>query len=546
MPLTLPRAFLRGLAAAAFVAASQASAADLALVIANYDYQRLDDPRAAENLRPIARQLAREGFDVIETYNARTGDMAEAAAQFQRRASDADRVIILLDGHFVSTGTDAWLLSTDTRDVDQLTVASQGLSLSALAEIAGRNAAGRAVIFAGRSSELRLRGEGLRIGTQGVDLPQGVTLASGNSNRLEAAILQGLLNRDKSLNEALSQLAARGFLTDSLGFTDGGRSGPVVDVDAVTQAALDEGFWNAARAIDTEAALQLYIERYPRGRFRTQANNRITALVADRQGRWEREETNLNLSRDDRRKLQRDLTLLGYNTRGIDGIFGQGTRSAIGRWQRDRGHEVTSFLTDRQWRQISDEGDRRRAQQAQQDERAETTFWRQNGADGGEAGLRRYLERYPRGRFAEDARRELQEIEAARETEDRRAERRAWQQAQEINSVAGYRDFLNSYGNSEFANQAQARIRALQAAAEDNDNDRLRAARDEEREILNSPVTRLLVEQRLQSLGYDPGFVDGNFKDDTRDAIKRYQKDRGIDITGYVTKRTAGFLLAGR
>ncbi|MCA1788976.1 MAG: peptidoglycan-binding protein [Thioalkalivibrio sp.] len=52
----------------------------------------------------------------------------------------------------------------------------------------------------------------------------------------------------------------------------------------------------------------------------------------------------LGLDRAARREIQRRLVLLDLDTRGVDGIFGPGTRGAISNWQRIRGHAVTGFL----------------------------------------------------------------------------------------------------------------------------------------------------------------------------------------------------------
>lgn len=45
-------------------------------------------------------------------------------------------------------------------------------------------------------------------------------------------------------------------------------------------------------------------------------------------------ETELGLTRTDRLEIQRRLDMLAYNTRGIDGVFGPGSRTAIRQWQR--------------------------------------------------------------------------------------------------------------------------------------------------------------------------------------------------------------------
>lgn len=52
----------------------------------------------------------------------------------------------------------------------------------------------------------------------------------------------------------------------------------------------------------------------------------------------------LALDRAARREIQRRLVLLGFDTRGVDGVFGPGTRGAISNWQNIRGHSVTGFL----------------------------------------------------------------------------------------------------------------------------------------------------------------------------------------------------------
>ena len=58
----------------------------------------------------------------------------------------------------------------------------------------------------------------------------------------------------------------------------------------------------------------------------------------------EAREQALALNRSDRREIQRRLTLLGLNTKGVDGIFGPGTRAAISAWQERNGLRATGFI----------------------------------------------------------------------------------------------------------------------------------------------------------------------------------------------------------
>lgn len=62
------------------------------------------------------------------------------------------------------------------------------------------------------------------------------------------------------------------------------------------------------------------------------------------------EERLLSLSYDERRQVQRRLTLLGYRTYGIDGSFGRNTRQALAAWQRDEGLRASGYLTADQFR----------------------------------------------------------------------------------------------------------------------------------------------------------------------------------------------------
>lgn len=55
-------------------------------------------------------------------------------------------------------------------------------------------------------------------------------------------------------------------------------------------------------------------------------------------------ENTLELTKTDRREIQRRLSLLDYNTRGIDGVFGNGTRTAIRQWQRDSDVPSSGYL----------------------------------------------------------------------------------------------------------------------------------------------------------------------------------------------------------
>jgi len=118
----------------------------------------------------------------------------------------------------------------------------------------------------------------------------------------------------------------------------------------------------------------------------------------------------------------------------------------------------------------------------------------------------------------------------------------AWEQAAELDTVEGYEAFIKDFPNGRLAEEAQARITAMtrdpeEVAAEE------RAKAAEEALGLNRR-TRTLVEDRLTKLGLKPGKVDGEFTDETRRAIRRYQDARGMPVTGYLNQNTVVRLMA--
>ncbi|MCB2122670.1 MAG: peptidoglycan-binding protein, partial [Rhodobacteraceae bacterium] len=128
----------------------------------------------------------------------------------------------------------------------------------------------------------------------------------------------------------------------------------------------------------------------------------IEAIRAQPLLQAQKAEEALALSRDRRREVQRNLSLLEFDPRGIDGLFGPGSRRAIAAWQKANRIEATGYLDADQLTRLQAQADRRaaeleaeaRARQAELD-RQDRLYWEQTGAAGDEAGLRAYLKRYP-------------------------------------------------------------------------------------------------------------------------------------------------------
>lgn len=282
---------------------------------------------------------------------------------------------------------------------------------------------------------------------------------------------------------------------------------------------------------------------YPDGFFFAEALTRIAELREKPKAPETPAEIEdaLNLDRSTRTRVQINLQVLGFNPRGVDGIFGRGSRGAIRDWQLSRGFEPTGFLSGNQVNALENQADRRRNEIAREDE----AFWQQTGASGRAPALRRYLERFPNGIHAGEARRLLAAMEEDRLEEERRAERIAWEDARRTGSLYGYREFLRRYPNGLFAEEARERMAALTAPKEPAGptDQQVAQAKAEEAQVLANPITRLLAERQLAALGFNPGSVDGRFTEGTRRAIRAFQISRNIPATSYLGRPTAVSLL---
>ena len=123
---------------------------------------------------------------------------------------------------------------------------------------------------------------------------------------------------------------------------------------------------------------------------------------------WELRERGLGLKRSDLVSIQRGLVSLGKRVGGVDGVFGDRTRRAIGEWQGEKGLEVTGYLTGDQARALKALGEAAKRAEAERRARLER-----------EAEARRQAELERERREREAAERER--VRLAREAAERRA-----------------------------------------------------------------------------------------------------------------------------
>ena len=530
------------------VFASPALARDLAYVVDLNDYRFLQDLPRDRRMSAMVSELESAGFEVTFDRNPTLGQLRAAAFALETAVlADSDRVVVILRGHLMGDAADTWLLGQEVRQPDKFDIGSKGVPLNIFRTTLGA-ASGRAVLALIDDPRPLDTAGGLRATALTVPDIQGVTTLAGDSAAVQRAV-SGLLQAGATTGEIAADVPAvrlGGFVSDRVPFTAQDGQGGASDTD-LGQIA----YWSAVRDIGTTEALLAYLNRYPQGLFAADARRQIAGIEADRENRLKSAELALGLNRDSRRDIQRDLALLGYDPRGIDGVFGPATRRAIIAWQTDEGFDAHGYL-DRDQRALMQEAALRRAAELEEEARRrrqieearDRAFWQETGARRTEAGFRQYLREFPDGLFADIARDELEDIEAARRSEMDARERAAWDDARGVNTVAAYRSFLTNYPEGVFAEAAKTRIDEL--TEESRDAEMREQYIRVERSVAGNGAARLLIEGRLAGLGLDPGDVDGNFTPETRRAIRRFQRARDLDVTGFVDQPTMVQLLLGR
>lgn len=509
------------------------------LTIANGDHQTLRDTSDAASVLWVGRRFAAVGFDVDQATDLSAPAMRTALDALAERVARElpERVVLVFAGYTLHSDRGAWLMGVETGTPTPTNVDTTGVRLETLLDVVSRIQGGAVVAIADLGFPGAL-GFGFQQGLgTGIVVPQGVSLIRGPAVQVQH-VLGELAVPGTVLRHAVGatrQVRLEGFNPPHLSFLPAGLE-PAPD--------LDRAAWIHAEAEGTIVALNTYLTDFPNGRYVENARAALDRL----ENTPERVEERLNLSRDERRAIQRHLTLLGFDPRGIDGIFGPGTRGAINGWQGREGLARTGFLDRDQIHRLAAQAARRAAEleeearqrQAEQ-ERQDRAFWRDTGAGQDEAGLRAYLGRFPDGIFSNIARERLDQIEAERRAAAQARDREAWEQATARDTPEAYRRYLAEFPEGVFAEQARARIEELtRPPAPELNIDAARAAEA----ALNLPRPILLVvEQRLAATGFDPGAVDGQLDEDARRAIRRFQRANGLAPTGYLTQGAVAMLL---
>ncbi len=564
---------------AAAVAAPAAQAAErYAVVIANQTYAEAPAAHAAAgDAEAVATALEEAGYEVHRLTDLDRGAMQDAIRDLELQAGRHGTLALFYSGHAMRIGDVNMLAPIDASNATQTDAVMSGAPLELLLAAAA-GAAENAVFFLDAA---QLDGftptDFAEPGLADFEPPEGVLVVSAAPPG--EALRRGWWNKTSSFSAlVIEQYLAPGATISDVRFDAGesvwiagsADSGLTLVPAAATGAKAPSGdlkqqleleLWRAAEATGNIADYRAYLARYPNGVFSGIAKNRIAAAGGGASSQAPSAPTPppsadtdraieeaLGLTRAERREIQRDLTQLGYDTRGIDGVFGPGTRQSIREHQISMNLRPTGYLTEPQIRSLAEAArrdaeakrvaeERRRAEQ----EAADNDLWRDARRRDDIDGYSAYLDRFPNGIHRNEAEAAVERILDNQRRNASFRDRAAWEAAERENRLRSYREYLRDYPNGAFADLARARVREFEEEAARRDERRDWEAR--ERALGLTQRDLLSLEQRLAYLGYHPGSVDGRIDRNARVAIREYQSARRLTATGYFDNATVAGLV---
>ena len=230
----------------------------------------------------------------------------------------------------------------------------------------------------------------------------------------------------------------------------------------VQRLALEQSFWESVKDSADVADIHAYLDKYPNGHYEVLARNRLRQLssaseedapqaaavpkgasqgssAAPAPAHPESLEASLGLKRPERGRIQQGLTALGFDPGPADGLFGRGTRGAIGKWQLSRGVMVTGYLDAEAAKTLLAAAGAGASGEAARDERlaAEREFWASVKGSKDPSDFDAYMEAYPGGVYAKLARRWRDELIASDDA--------SYERARSSGTVESYGEYLRSY-----------------------------------------------------------------------------------------------------
>ena len=386
----------------AALAAPAPAAQRVALVIGNAAYVHSAPLRNPGNdAADMARALRGLGFRVIEGLDLDRAAFGRKLRAFAGAARGAEAALLFYAGHALQVDGENWLVPVDASLASEVDLELEAFKLGTFLRQM-RSAANLVFLDACRNNPLATKlarsmgtarsgavTRGLaRVGGAGGTLIAYATQpgnvaedGAGRNSPFTGALLAHIPTPGRSVNDLMAAVTdtvmtrtnekqqpwSHSSLRRPFYFRrDGAAARPKPPAAAAPPqggagASLEQPAaeaYKAAERIDSVAAYQAVIRRFPKSVYAALAQERIRKLqgggaqaalpakpALPKPGPAEAVEAALGLAIADRRLIQSGLASLGFDPGPADGVFGERTRAALRAWQAKAGVPATGWLT---------------------------------------------------------------------------------------------------------------------------------------------------------------------------------------------------------
>ena len=192
------------------------SATELAVIISNGSYDNLQGERRISRAhRNLVSAFKAQGYEVIEGVDLTRLEMQTLIQRVESAIPELAGIVVLCSTNTVTDGSQTWILPSDIDGDSAIEAAFGAPSLDMFLSLAAMKP-GHGAVFLGVADVNISRGSNLRTGVGNADIPQGVLLVSGPSDRIAALLEDRLLVSDQPLSIGLSnpaEITVSGFVS---------------------------------------------------------------------------------------------------------------------------------------------------------------------------------------------------------------------------------------------------------------------------------------------------------------------------------------------
>jgi len=446
---------------------SPAAAKRVALVIGNSSYEHITDLRNPRNdAEDVAATLNRLGFEVIQGFDTNLRGLGQKVAEFGNAARDADTAVVFYAGHGLQVNGKNYLVPVDARLSNQYELAFQTVELTQIMNILSQVKNTKVVFLDACRNNPLTRDLARSMGTDSSEFrglarveargtgsfiafatePGEVALdGAGENSPFTSALLNHIETPELDISLMMRRVRQEvtsttdgkqvpwhnsSLVKDFYFVPSGEDAGPEAQPGtspAVGRSDAAEA-WENVKDTKNPAMLEVFIENFPDTIYADFARIRIRDL--------EREPQAADPCRQKWARVQ-DTELPGV----VQEFLRECPTGSVASLAQDRLDFLRKQQDEREWNKA-----RRRDTVASYDY---------------------YLEMYPDGAYASDARSRRRNLRDEQDqARERRRERSLWDQAKSANSVSAYEEYLDDFPNGAYASAARRAIARLEQPAQ--------------------------------------------------------------------------------